>query len=262
MEAKGDPIHGGPQETPFVHSLKLAMNDDEIHIPNTEDGSAPSKPPDEVKLSLTSQDEILSPGNTGVAAPTHLNDFLSPADLARFTSASRDLTRPQPALNRNTADPQKEDDARQKHALEHASRSAALARIFAVENTSGRQRQRINTTRMVEELGRHVTDDALRPRVDREGNALPKKERVGPDTGSSEVQIGILTSKIKVLAAAYAGTARNDKANKRNLRLLLHRRAKLLKYFQRKDRGGDRWRHLIEKLGLTPATWEGEIEVR
>lgn len=85
--------------------------------------------------------------------------------------------------------------------------------------------------------------------------------RAGPDTGSSEVQIGILTAKIRILADRYAGENRNDKVNKRNLRLLLHRRQKLLKYMEKKERGSHRWHNMLEKLGLTEATWRGEIEV-
>ena len=91
---------------------------------------------------------------------------------------------------------------------------------------------------------------------------LEPKLRAGPDTGSSEVQIGILTAKIRILADRYAGENRNDKVNKRNLRLLLHRRQKLLKYMEKKERGSDRWHNMIEKLGLTEATWRGEIEVQ
>lgn len=75
------------------------------------------------------------------------------------------------------------------------------------------------------------------------------------------MQIAILTAKIRVLADRWDGVARKDKVNKRNLRLLLHRRQKLLKYMERKERGGDRWRHVIEVLGLTEATWKGQIAV-
>ena len=94
-----------------------------------------------------------------------------------------------------------------------------------------------------------------------QNSAVKSKLRAGPDTGSSEVQIGILTAKIRILADRYAGENRNDKLNKRNLRLLLHRRQKLLKYMEKKERGSDRWQNMIEKLGLTEATWRGEIEV-
>lgn len=260
-EAKGNPIHGAPESTPFVKSLKLAMPEDKIHIPNTEDGLAPATPPNVIDIALTSQADILSSENTGVAKPKYLNNFLSPEDLDRYTQGSRDLTRPLPNEDRDAADPEKQAQAAQAHMVNHAIRTAALARAMAVENTSSRQRHRINTQRVIEEFGRHTTDRTLRPRIDREGNVV-QKERVGPDTGSSEVQIGVLTAKIKLLAAEFEGRSRNDKFNKRNLRLLLHRRQKLLRYFHRKDRGGDRWQHLIEKLGLTPATWEGEIEVR
>ena len=86
--------------------------------------------------------------------------------------------------------------------------------------------------------------------------------RGGPDTGSSEVQIGILTAKIRVLANEFEGVSRNDKVNKRNLRLLLHRRQKLLQYLKRKERGSGRWEHMVETLGLTEGTWKGQIEVR
>ena len=89
----------------------------------------------------------------------------------------------------------------------------------------------------------------------------PPKERAGPDTGSSEVQIGILTAKIRRLADQYEGVSRNDKVNKRNLRLLLHRRQKLLKYMERRERGSGRWYNMIETLGLTEATWKGQIAV-
>lgn len=85
--------------------------------------------------------------------------------------------------------------------------------------------------------------------------------RAGPDTGSSEVQIGILTAKIRVLAGEWEGAGRGDKVNKRNLRLLLHRRQKLLRYMQKRERGSGRWENMLEVLGLTEATWKGQIAV-
>ena len=94
-----------------------------------------------------------------------------------------------------------------------------------------------------------------------DGRVAEATPRVGPDTGSSEVQIGILTAKIRVLADRYEGENRNDKINKRNLRLLLHRRQKLLKYMEKKERGSERWQNMIATLGITPACWKGEIAV-
>lgn len=76
------------------------------------------------------------------------------------------------------------------------------------------------------------------------------------------MQIGILTAKIRVLADKFQGPRGNaDKVNKRNLRLLLHRRQKLLAYMWRKERGSGRWEHLVKTLGLTEATWKGQISV-
>jgi ribosomal protein S15 len=87
-------------------------------------------------------------------------------------------------------------------------------------------------------------------------------DRAGPDTGSSEVQIAILTAKIRTLTKALdINRGYKDKHNKRNLRLLVHRRQKLLAYMERKERGSERWTRMIEKLGLTPATWRGQIDL-
>ena len=52
-----------------------------------------------------------------------------------------------------------------------------------------------------------------------------------------------------------------DKANKRNLRLLVHRRQKLLRYLRQKERGGPRFQNVLETLGLTEGMWKGEISM-
>ena len=162
------------------------------------------------------------------------------------------------------ADPAREEQELARHAELHAVRREALTRILAPENASGRERLILNKRRVIEKFGRHNTDPEFlgsgRPGVE---NAVNARERIGPDTGSSEVQIAILTAKIRSLADRLESrTGQFDWINKRNLRLLLHRRQKLLKYFEKKDRGGPRWRRLVETLGLTEATWKGEIELR
>lgn len=92
--------------------------------------------------------------------------------------------------------------------------------------------------------------------------ALTPRERAGPDTGSSEVQIGILTARINTLADQLESPrGRNDKVNKRNLRLLVHKRQKLLQYLRRSDRGGERWQRCVGMLGLGEAAWIGEISM-
>jgi len=122
---------------------------------------------------------------------------------------------------------------------------------------------RVNKQRCIETFGRHETDQILPPKlpsfVKRGPDAAPAgidTPRAGPDTGSSEVQIAILTAKIRALSKTLH---KKDQANKRNLTLLVHKRQKLLKYLRRKDRGGPRWQNLIQILGLTRASWEGEI---
>lgn len=90
---------------------------------------------------------------------------------------------------------------------------------------------------------------------------MEKIPRAGADTGSSEVQIAILTAKIRTLADFLATRGQTDKINKRNLRVLVHKRQKLLSYLRRKERGGPRWTNCIETLGLTESTWKGEISL-
>ncbi|KAG9185651.1 hypothetical protein G6011_06982 [Alternaria panax] len=159
--------------------------------------------------------------------------------------------------------------------MDHARAAEAIARITALENGSSKDRMRVNITRCVETFGRHNTDRIFPPKapslsrsgadearvVRPETNIAATAKRVGPDTGSSEVQIAILTAKIKTLADFLQSRGKHDKHNKRNLRLLVHRRQKLLQYLRRKERGGPRWQHCIETLGLTEGTWRGEISL-
>lgn len=158
---------------------------------------------------------------------------------------------------------------------EHARAAEAIARITALENGSSKDRMRVNITRCIETFGRHNTDKALPPRAPHlpaiNSDAAPPirpatnvaavEKRIGPDTGSSEVQIAILTAKIKSVADFLSTRGKGDKHNKRNLRLLVHRRQKLLQYLRRRERGGPRWQHCIETLGLTEGTWKGEISL-
>lgn len=162
-----------------------------------------------------------------------------------------------------------------KRKQDHARAAEAIARITALENGSSKDRMRVNIARCVETFGRHKTDRIFPPRapplpsinstdphpIRPETNIEGVKKRIGPDTGSSEVQIAILTAKIKTLADFLESRGKGDKHNKRNLRLLVHRRQKLLKYLRRKERGGPRWQHCIETLGLTEGTWKGEISL-
>ncbi len=67
------------------------------------------------------------------------------------------------------------------------------------------------------------------------------------DTGSPEVQVALLTARIKDLTE-HAKTHKHDHNSRRGLLLMVGRRRHLLDYLQEID--VDRYRTLIERLGL------------
>ncbi len=67
------------------------------------------------------------------------------------------------------------------------------------------------------------------------------------DSGSSEVQISLLTRRINDLTG-HLRTHRHDYHSRRGLIMMVGRRNRLLRYLQRTDR--DRYLALIQKLGL------------
>ena len=184
-------------------------------------------------------------------------------DSIDFTKSSRaDWTGSSSVLRDLTSDSTPESREK-KLQEEHDIAQEALKRISSLSLGSSKDRLRVNTQRCIETFGRHNTDQTLpaRPTSEAAGNKTGFP-RIGQDTGSSEVQIAILTAKIRALADGLElrGTP-SDKMNKRNLRLLVHRRAKLMNYLRRKERGGPRWQNLVDTLGLTDGTWKGEISL-
>jgi small subunit ribosomal protein S15 len=67
------------------------------------------------------------------------------------------------------------------------------------------------------------------------------------DTGSTEVQVALLTSRINQLTE-HLREHRKDHHSRRGLLMLVGRRRRLLNYLQRRDL--DRYRSLIRELGL------------
>ncbi len=67
------------------------------------------------------------------------------------------------------------------------------------------------------------------------------------DTGSSAVQIALLTNRIQQLSA-HMGENKHDKHSEMGLLRLVGRRRRLLRYLHRRD--PERYRSLIEDLGL------------
>ena len=67
------------------------------------------------------------------------------------------------------------------------------------------------------------------------------------DTGSPEVQVALLTSRIKELTEHFKGHAK-DHHSRRGLLRLVGRRRRLLDYVKQQD--FERYRTLIERLGI------------
>jgi len=67
------------------------------------------------------------------------------------------------------------------------------------------------------------------------------------DTGSPEVQVALLTTRIKQLADHFATHAK-DHHSRRGLLRLVNQRRKLLAYLKRKDQA--RYQSVIKRLGL------------
>ena len=145
----------------------------------------------------------------------------------------------------------------------HLKATAAMSRILSLSNGSSKDKTRANQTWCVETFGRHITDEKFpqpkHPSIASNPETDPiKTPRVGRDTGSSEVQAALLTMKIRTLAQKLE-TDTHDKMNKRNLRVMVHKRQKLLKYLKRKERGGQRYRYVMESLGLDDAAIMKEV---
>jgi len=67
------------------------------------------------------------------------------------------------------------------------------------------------------------------------------------DTGSPEVQVAILTSRINTLTEHFKSHAK-DNHSRRGLLMMVNKRRSLLDYLRREDQ--DRYTGLIAKLGL------------
>ena len=76
---------------------------------------------------------------------------------------------------------------------------------------------------------------------------IAKYKRADDDTGSPEVQVAILTARIKYLTDHFR-THKKDHASRRGLLKLVGQRRKLLKYVKGVDPA--RYQALIKSLGL------------
>ena len=83
--------------------------------------------------------------------------------------------------------------------------------------------------------------------VEQKAQIVKDFQRKEGDTGSSEVQIALLTFRINDLTPHFKANPK-DHHSRRGLLQLVNRRRSLLDYLKRKD--NERYKALIEKLGL------------
>ena len=249
---RGDPIRG--ISTDFIESFQNF-----VPLPKGEenDQRADQKAKGQVE-------ERVSPAYAENEAA--INGWITKDELKDSLEYSRKLTEPIATTNEARRDPEKERQLYEEFEAGDESAREAVNRILSLKNASAKSRLRANYQRIIDKFGRHNTDNILKPKAPSAVPTNPRKAdpeptpRAGPDTGSSEVQIGILTAKIHGLANHLAGN-RKDKGNKRNLTLLLHRRQRLLRYMEKKERGSGRWFHMLKNLGLQESAWKGQIEL-
>ncbi len=83
--------------------------------------------------------------------------------------------------------------------------------------------------------------------AERKAEVIKDNAREAGDTGSPEVQVAILTERIKNLTEHFKGHHK-DHHSRRGLLMLVNKRRNLLAYLRNKDEG--RYQDLIKKLGL------------
>ncbi|KDN52195.1 hypothetical protein K437DRAFT_244165 [Tilletiaria anomala UBC 951] len=155
-------------------------------------------------------------------------------DLPQIMVEDRLLDSPAAAVTHGS-DMLKMEETLLKYEAEEQSSVDVLSRILDLRNASGKGIQVENTRRIVKAFGRP-----------------PAKA----DTGSPEVQAAILTYRIRNLAD-HLGKARHDNSNRRAMNILVHQRAKVLKYLKRCS--PQRYSDVLPRLGLDPRAVEGEI---
>jgi small subunit ribosomal protein S15 len=83
--------------------------------------------------------------------------------------------------------------------------------------------------------------------ADRKQEVIGEYRTHDEDTGSPEVQVAILTEKIRHLTD-HLKVHRKDHASRRGLLMMVGRRTRLLQYLKRKD--WNRYHALIKRLGI------------
>ena len=122
---------------------------------------------------------------------------------------------------------------------EQARSVETLSRILDLRNASGKGIQVENTRRIISHFGARDDDRGI-------------------DTGSPEVQAAVFTYRIRNLAEHLLG-ARHDNSNRRAMRKLVHKRARILRYLKSID--PLRYQNFLPRIGVEARAVEGEIVV-
>jgi small subunit ribosomal protein S15 len=83
--------------------------------------------------------------------------------------------------------------------------------------------------------------------AEQKGQIVKDYQRGGADTGSTEVQVALLSANIQQLTEHFT-THKSDHHSRQGLLRMVNKRRKLLDYL--KDKDGARYQNLIERLGL------------
>ena len=83
--------------------------------------------------------------------------------------------------------------------------------------------------------------------AERKEALIKEHARIDGDTGSPEVQVAILTERIRNLTEHFKGH-KKDNHSRRGLLMMVNKRRSLLDYLRHED--GQRYLDLIAKLGL------------
>lgn len=83
--------------------------------------------------------------------------------------------------------------------------------------------------------------------AEQKNELISKYGRADGDTGSSEVQVALLTERINELTEHLRGN-KKDHHSRRGLLMMVGKRRRLLRYLERTDL--DRYRSLVADLGL------------
>jgi len=120
---------------------------------------------------------------------------------------------------------------------------------FGIETDSRRGQRTADHSFPVDFIAKEIKKGQRVPSatIPNKGEVIAANRRDAKDTGSPEVQIAILTARIKHLTE-HLRTAHHDSASRRGLLMMVGQRRRLLAYLHRKS--PERYQEILGRLGL------------